>query len=47
MLFVLATLVVICHSRVFAEEDRMLVRISEIQVDPEYLTDYTAIGGGS
>jgi quinol monooxygenase YgiN len=36
-------LVVICHSRVFAEGDRMLVRISEIQVDPEYLTDYTAM----
>ena len=41
--FVVATLVVICHSRAFAEQDRMLVRISEIQVDPEYLKDYTAI----
>jgi quinol monooxygenase YgiN len=43
VLFVLPTLVVLCHSRVFAERDRMLVRISEIQVDPEYLKDYTAI----
>ena len=43
VLFVLATLVVICHSRAFAEQDRMLVRIAEIQVDPEYLKDYAAI----
>ncbi len=43
VLFLLATLVVICHSRAFGEQDLMLVRISEIQVDPEYLKDYTAI----
>jgi len=43
VLFVLATLAVICHSRAFAEQDRMLVRIAEIQVDPEYLKDYAAI----
>ena len=43
VLFVLATLVVICHGPASAQQDRMLVRISEIQVDPEYLKDYRAI----
>jgi quinol monooxygenase YgiN len=43
VLFVVATLAVICHSRAFTEQDGMLVRLSEIQVDPQYLKEYTAI----
>jgi quinol monooxygenase YgiN len=43
VLFLLATVVVICQSPAFGEEQRMLVRISEIQVDPEDLKDYRAI----
>jgi len=42
--FVLAViLALVGHDRLMAQEQGMLVRISEIQVDAEFLKEYTAI----
>ncbi len=42
-LLLLVALVATCHGSASAEEQRMLVRVSEIQVDPGHLEEYRAI----